>query len=538
MNQYSQQALADLNPEGHTSLIEMFDKVCLDRSDVIAYSCLGHEVTYGAIDRFSNAIGHYLCNELGLQKGDRVAVQLPNITQYPIVAWAIMRTGLVLVNTNPQYTPREQIHQFNDSGARALIVLDQLLPVTQAVIGKTCIEQVIVTGAFDLSEPNQVQAQLPDNYTWFNDALALGESGLASAGQNFKPDLNMADLAVLQYTGGTTGPSKGAMLSHGNLFAAVAMSRESVVLIKPDELEIPIAPLPLYHVFGFTRNIISSFLWGGTSILIPDPRDVGSIIKAMKAYPFSSIAAVNTLLQAMMAHPEFDEVDFSNLVAVISGGTALVKEIADEWQARTGSEIYEGYGLSETSAAATCNRPEDRELGTVGPALNYQQIKIVDKQGQQLAAGEAGEVCLRGPQIMSGYWNKPEATAESIDKDGWFSTGDIGVLQTNGRLKIVDRIKDMILVSGFNVYPNEVEEVVYGHPNITECAAVGVASDASGEAIKLFVVSDNPDLTEKDIIDFCRGELTAYKIPKQIVFAEDLPKSPAGKILRRELRDV
>ncbi|MFT4630288.1 MAG: long-chain acyl-CoA synthetase [Arenicella sp.] len=538
MNQYSKQALSDLNPEGHTSLVEMFDKVCQEHSEVVAFSCLGHEVSYAEIDRLSNIMGHYLCHQLGLQKGDRVAVQLPNVIQYPIVAWAIMRTGLVLVNTNPQYTPREQIHQFNDSGARALIVLEQLLPVTQTVIEKTGIEHVIVTGALDLSQPNIDKPELPHNYVWFNDALALSERGLSSDEQIAKPELNMDDVAVLQYTGGTTGPSKGAMLTHGNLFAAVTMSRQSVVLIKPGEIEMPIAPLPLYHVFGFTRNIVSSFLWGGTSILIPDPRDVGSIIKAMKAYPFSSIAAVNTLLQAMMAHPEFDEVDFSTLVAVISGGTALVKEIADEWYARTGSEIYEGYGLSETSAAATCNRPEDRELGTVGPALNYQQIKIVDKQGKQMAAGEAGEVCLRGPQIMSGYWNKPEATAESIDKDGWFSTGDIGVLQSNGRLKIVDRIKDMILVSGFNVYPNEIEEVVYGHPNITECAAVGVPNDATGEAIKLFVVSNNPQLTDKDIIEFCRGELTAYKIPKQIAFAEDLPKSPAGKILRRELRDV
>jgi long-chain acyl-CoA synthetase len=516
----------------------MFDKVCNEHSEVAAFSCLGHEVTYRQVNQLSDQLAYYLIGELGLQKGDRVALQLNNINQYPIAAWAIMRVGLVLVNTNPQYTAREQIHQFNDSGAKVLIVLDKLLQVTQSVIGKTGIQHVIVTSSDDLRGLYNTPAPLPSGFVWFNQALDVGERLISREGTLSKPVLAMSDLAVLQYTGGTTGPSKGAMLSHGNLFSAVAMSRRSVVLMEPGELEFPIAPLPLYHVFGFTRNVISSFLWGGTSILIPDPRNVGSIITAMKQYPFSSIAAVNTLLQAMMAHPEFDEVDFSTLVVVISGGTTLVKEIAEEWFARTGSEVYEGYGLSETSASATCNRPEDRELGTVGPALDFQQIKIIDKDGSLLPADKAGEICLRGPHIMSGYWNRPEATAEAIDQEGWFRTGDIGVLQANGRLRIVDRIKDMIIVSGFNVYPNEVEEVVYGHPDIVECAAVGVPSDTTGEAIKLFVVSRNPKLSDEDVISFCRSELTAYKIPKIIEFSDDLPKSPAGKILRRELRDL
>ena len=536
MTQYLKNKLQELNTEGYASLIDSFDKTCQNHRSEIAFSCLGHEVSFDDIDRMSAALAAYLTNDLKLHKGDRIAIQLPNITQYPIAVWGALRAGLIVVNTNPQYTAREQTHQFNDSGAIALIVLEDLLPVTNTVIENTGIKTVIVSNAMDLVAPDDLKGRLPKSseceYVAFNDALALGAEAPAPAIQ-----LSMDDIAVLQYTGGTTGPSKGAMLSHGNLFSGMTMSRLSVLLNERGDRETPIAPLPLYHVFGFTANIIGVFLHGGLNVLIPDPRNVGSIIKAMKDYPFTSMASVNTLLQGIMAHPEFDEVDFSHVRGVIAGGTALVKEIADEWQARTGSVVFEGYGLSETTAVATCNRPDDRELGTVGPPVKHVDLKVIDSNGDTLNAGEAGEVCIRGPHVMQGYWNRPDATAEDMDEEGWFRTGDIGIIQDNGRLKIVDRIKDMILVSGFNVYPNEIEEVVYSHPNITECAAIGVPNEASGEAVKLFVVSNDPDLTVDDVIAFCRRELTSYKVPKQIEFADDLPKSPAGKILRRELRE-
>lgn len=533
MSNFADEKLALLNVENYQSLVDVFNKTCAECADKVAFSCFEKEHSYAELDQMCQHFASFLLGELGMQRGDRIAIQLPNITQYPIAVWAALRAGLVVVNTNPQYTAREQTHQFKDSGAITLVVLEDLLPITQTVISHTDIKNVIVTNALDLVKPSSVRERLDDGYTSFNQALEIGKTIPFE-----QAVLQMSDLAVLQYTGGTTGPSKGAMLSHGNLFASMSMSRLSIVLMEPGDPEIPIVVLPLYHVFGFTSCIISSTLHGGTSVLIPDPRNVDSIIKAMQDYPFTYMASVNTLLQALLNHAEFDEIDFSHLVAVVAGGTALVKEIADEWEARTGVRILEGYGLSETSSSATCNRKQNGELGTVGPPLEHMQIKVIDAQGHSVADGERGEVCIRGANIMQGYWNRPDATDDAIDEEGWFKTGDIGVIQNQGRLKIVDRIKDMILVSGFNVYPNEVEAVVYGHPNVVECAAIGVPDESSGEAIRLYVASNNPSLTGDDIIKFCRGELTAYKIPKQIVFKDDLPKSPAGKILRRELREL
>ncbi|NND82529.1 MAG: AMP-binding protein [Gammaproteobacteria bacterium] len=516
-----QQQMAELNPEGYGSLLDLFNEVCTANAAKAAFACHGVEASFADIDQRSAAFAAYLQIDLGLKTGERLAIQLPNIIDYPIAVWGAWRAGLVVVNTNPLYTAREQIHQFNDSGAVALLVLDRILPVTDAVLEQTKIKHVIVSG--EAGERG---------FDSFNQALKRG-----AAQQVEQAPLSMDSLAVLQYTGGTTGPSKGAMLSHGNLFAAMRMGRQSVKLAPEGFPEVALAPLPLYHVFGFTQHVIGTFLNGGLSVLIPNPSDIDGMIKTMQNYRFSNINAVNTLLSGMMAHPDFDNIDFSNMLGTIAGGTALVKEIAEQWQARTNSTIYEGYGMSETSSSATCNRKESLELGTVGPAVNYQEIKIIDGEGNSLPAGEAGEVCLRGPNIMQGYWQREEATAETIDAEGWMRTGDIGVLQDNGRLRIVDRIKDMILVSGFNVFPNEIEEVVYSHPAIYECAAIGVPDQATGEAVKLFVVSPEPELQADDIISYCREQLAAYKVPRQIVFADDLPKSPAGKILRRELRE-
>jgi long-chain acyl-CoA synthetase len=442
-----------------------------------------------------------------------------------------LRVGLTIVNTNPMYTAREQLHQFNDSGAKALVVLSDLLPITEQVVPQTSIKTVITTHVLDMVQAQAAPVSNLPNLVTLPDALTLGA-------ELVMPQLSMSmdDLAVLQYTGGTTGPSKGAMLSHGNVFAGMRMSKLSFVTDVDDD-EILIAPMPLYHVFGFTMNVVGGFIAGNLSVLVPDPRDIDELIALLRKFRFTSMSSVNTLLQGLMMHPDFDKIDFSRVKAIIAGGTALVKEIADQWRERTGSEIYEGYGLSETAAVLTCNNPQSSRLGTVGVGMVAQEIKLIDAAGITVDHDERGEICVRGAQVMQGYWQRPEATAEAIDAEGWFRTGDVGVLGADGFVSIVDRIKDMVLVSGFNVYPNEVEDVVYSHPDIIECAVVGIKDHKTGEAVKLFAVSTNPNLCEDDIKNYCRQKLTAYKVPKVVEFSDDLPKSPVGKILRRELRD-
>lgn len=528
---FSQQMLSELNQAGYSSLLDAFNHSCDEFADRPAFTCLGQTLSFSQMDVLSRQFACYLLHSCGLQPGDRIAVQLPNLNQYPLVVWGALRAGLTVVNTNPMYTPREQLHQFNDSTARALVVLGDLLPLTEQVVPETAIETVIVTHALDLLQPQPRPESSLKNLLSLPEALALGEGKALPV-----IDCSMNDLAVLQYTGGTTGPAKGAMLSHGNVYAGMRMSELTLGLISDDE-DILIAPMPVYHVFGFTMNLIGGFIQGCHSVLIPDPRNIDSLIAVMKQYPFTAMAGINTLLQGMMMHPEFAQIDFSRVKGVIAGGAALVKEIAEEWQLRTGSLLLEGYGLSETVAVLACNRPEQNRVGTVGPAMLYQQVKLVDSQGKAIAAGERGEICARGAHIMRGYWQRPEATAEVIDGEGWFRTGDIGVMDEDGLISIVDRLKDMVLVSGFNVYPNEIEDVVYSHKDIIECAVVGVPDDRTGEAVKLFAVSTNPHLSEQQLEEFCRDNLTPYKVPRQIVFKDDLPKSPVGKILRRELRE-
>jgi len=527
---FAQQKLIELNVEGFDSLVDAFDQSCAEFAVKPAYHCLGQTLSYADIEAYSRKFGAFLAGSCGLQRGDRIAIQLPNLNQFPIVVWGALRIGLTIVNTNPMYTAREQLHQFNDSGAKALVVLSGLLPVTEQVIPETDIETVIVTHATDMLQAQPAPKTSLPNLVTLPDALALGAELVMP-----QVTMSMDDLAVLQYTGGTTGPAKGSMLSHGNVFSGMRMSKLSV-FPETEGDDILIAPMPLYHVFGFTMNVIGGFISGSLSVLVPDPRDANALVALMREFKFTSMASVNTLLQGLMSHPDFDKIDFSAVKGIIAGGTALVKEIADEWFARTGSKIFEGYGLSETAAVLTCNSPDNRRLGTVGVSMIAQEIKLVDDAGASVDNDERGEICVRGAQIMQGYWQRPEATAEAIDAEGWFRTGDVGVMGADGFLSIVDRIKDMVLVSGFNVYPNEIEDVVYSHPDIIECAVVGIKDEKTGEAIKLFVVSTNPDLTQEEIKGYCREQLTAYKVPKVVEFSDDLPKSPVGKILRRELR--
>ena len=527
---FAQQKLIELNVEGFNSLVDAFDQSCAEFAVKPAYHCLGQTLSYADIEAYSRKFGAFLAGSCGLQRGDRIAIQLPNLNQFPIVVWGALRIGLTIVNTNPMYTAREQLHQFNDSGAKALVVLSGLLPVTEQVIPETDIETVIVTHATDMLQAQPAPKTSLPNLVTLPDALALGAELVMP-----QVTMSMDDLAVLQYTGGTTGPAKGSMLSHGNVFSGMRMSKLSV-FPETEGDDILIAPMPLYHVFGFTMNVIGGFISGSLSVLVPDPRDANALVALMREFKFTSMASVNTLLQGLMSHPDFDKIDFSAVKGIIAGGTALVKEIADEWFTRTGSKIFEGYGLSETAAVLTCNSPDNSRLGTVGVSMIAQEIKLVDDAGASVDNDERGEICVRGAQIMQGYWQRPEATAEAIDAEGWFRTGDVGVMGADGFLSIVDRIKDMVLVSGFNVYPNEIEDVVYSHPDIIECAVVGIKDKKTGEAVKLFVVSTNPDLTHEEIKGYCREQLTAYKVPKVVEFSDDLPKSPVGKILRRELR--
>ena len=529
---FAEQKLIELNAEdGFISLVDAFNRACEEFSDRPAFTCMGQTLSFTQMELLSRQFGCYLLDHCGLVAGDRVAVQLPNISQFPIAIWGILRAGLVIVNTNPMYTAREQLHQFNDSGAKALVVLSDLLPVTEQVIPQTGIETVIATSATDLLQPQTLPESSLNNLVAFNDALALGTDKQL-------PDnlATMADVAVLQYTGGTTGPSKGAILSHGNVFSGLRMSKLSIRFAIEGEPDLLIAPMPLYHVFGFTMNAVGGFVGGSHSVLIPNARDIDAMVATMKQHQFTTMAGITTLLQGLMRHPQFDEIDFSKLRGIIAGGAALVKEVGDEWEARTGSRAFEGYGLSETTSVLACNGPDRSRIGTVGAPLLYQEVKLIDAEGASVANGERGEICTRGAHVMQGYWNRPDATAEAIDADGWFRTGDIGVMDEDGMVRIVDRLKDMVIVSGFNVYPNEIEDVAYGHSDIIECAVVGVADERTGEAVKLFVVSTDPDLSEQQVKDFCREQLTAYKVPKHVVFMDELPKSPVGKILRRELR--
>ena len=534
---FSRKQVDAINSEHYTSLLDLFERACSEFAEKIAFSCLGQDISFRQIDEMSGKFAAFLRGDAGLQHGDRIAIQLPNLIQYPVATWGILRAGLVLVNTNPLYTERELRHQFQDSGAKAVVMLSDFVAAAEQVIPDTDIKLVITTNALDMMEPQPGPTHNLDQSVVLLSlpaAISLGQgkgSGLSGA----RPTLN--DLAVLQYTGGTTGVAKGAMLSHGNIISAIAQGRNHLAEAQGEsETRLLIAPLPIYHIFGFTLYLCGNFASGGRSVLIPNPRDLYGLLDVMRSVPFTEFAAVNTMLVGLMANQKFDDVDWSNLKWTIAGGAALVPDVAREWERRTDSKLIEGYGLSETTANLSLNVPSSRRIGSVGQAMGFQEIKLMDSSGKMVADGNEGELWVRGPNIMMGYWKRPEATEEAIDPEGFFKTGDVAVKLDNGFYKIVDRIKDMILVSGFNVYPNEIENVLYSHSDVLECAVVGVVDDHSGEAIKAFVVVRNSGLTATALREFCRQDLTAYKVPKHIEFRDELPKSNVGKILRRELR--
>lgn len=536
---FSRKQVDAINSEHYTSVLDLFERACSEFAEKIAFSCLGQDISFRQIDEMSGKFAAFLRGDAGLQHGDRVAIQLPNLIQYPVAAWGILRAGLVLVNTNPLYTERELRHQFQDSGAKAVVMLSDFVAAAEQVIPDTDIKLVITTNALDMMEPQPGPTHNLDQSVvllTLPAAISLGQGkGSGSGLSGAQPTVN--DLAVLQYTGGTTGVAKGAMLSHGNIISAIAQGRNHLAEAQGEsETRLLIAPLPIYHIFGFTLYLCGNFASGGRSVLIPNPRDLYGLLDVMRSVPFTEFAAVNTMLVGLMANQKFDDVDWSNLKWTIAGGAALVPDVAREWERRTDSKLIEGYGLSETTANLSLNVPSSRRIGSVGQAMGFQEIKLMDSSGKMVADGNKGELWVRGPNVMMGYWKRPEATEEAIDPEGFFKTGDVAVKLDNGFYKIVDRIKDMILVSGFNVYPNEIENVLYSHPDVLECAVIGVVDDHSGEAIKAFVVVRNSGLTATALREFCRQDLTAYKVPKHIEFRDELPKSNVGKILRRELR--
>ena len=538
---------AEINPDQYPNILAVLKESCQRFADKPAFSNLGKTLTYGEIYTLSGDFAAYLQKHTDLKPGDRIAVQLPNVLQYPVVVFGAMRAGLVVVNTNPLYTAREMEHQFNDSGAKALICLANMAHLAEQVVPKTGVKTVIVTEVGDMLPTfkrllvnaviKHVKKMVPaynlPQAVKLNDALAKGR------GQSFSESSpSNGDVAVLQYTGGTTGVAKGAMLTHRNLVANMLQVKELMGANLNEGCEVLIAPLPLYHIYAFTFHCMAMMLIGGHNILLTNPRDLSAVVKDLAKYRFTGFVGLNTLFVALCNNEDFRKLDFSSLKLTVSGGMALQLATAERWKEVTGCAICEGFGMTETSPVATVNPFSAIQLGTIGIPVPSTLCRIVNDDGQELAIGEIGELCVKGPQVMKGYWQRQEATDEILDAGGWLKTGDIGLIQEDGYLRIVDRKKDMILVSGFNVYPNELEDVLATLPGVLQCAAIGIPDEKSGEAIKVFVVvKPGESLTKEQVMEHMRANLTGYKVPRAVEFRDVLPTTNVGKILRRELRD-
>lgn len=549
LGSYSPGVPADIDVAQYPSLVHLLEDSFQKFAPRAAYSFMGKEVSYAQVDTMSKAFAAYL-QGLGLVKGDRVAVMMPNVPQYPVAVAAILRAGFVVVNVNPLYTERELEHQLKDSGSVAIVIIENFAATLEKCIARTPVKHVVLAAMGDLLGllkgalvnyvVRNVKKMVPTfnlpQAVRFNDAMAKGSRGSLK-----RPEIGPDDVAVLQYTGGTTGVSKGAVLQHRNVVAnalqSEAWNAPAMDKVPAGEQPTSVCALPLYHIFAFTVNMMLGMRTGGKVILIPNPRDLPAVLKELSKQRFHSFPAVNTLFNGLANHPDFNTVDWSHLKVSVGGGTAVQGAVAKLWLEKTGCPICEGYGLSETSPSASCNPVTNQEFtGTIGLPLPNTRMKVVDDDGNEVPMGQPGEIAIKGPQVMAGYWQRPDETAKVMTPDGYFKSGDIGTMDERGYFKIVDRKKDMVLVSGFNVYPNEVEEVVAEMPGVMECAVVGVPDEKSGEAVKLVIVKKDASLTEAQVRDFCKGNLTGYKQPKVVEFRTELPKTPVGKILRRELR--
>lgn len=536
---------ANIDPDTYPTVVDYITSRCNEFKSKKAFSSMGKEITYKQLDTMSTNFGAYL-HSRGLVPGDKIALMMPNLLQYPIAIFGAIKAGLVVVNTNPLYTPREMEHQFIDSGVSAIVILENFAANLEKILPKTSIKTIIVTSIGEMlgmkgSVVNfavrSIKRMVPKynlpNVVTMKDAIQQGKKFQISPFES-----HPETVIVHQYTGGTTGVSKGAMLTNRNIVANMLQIKSFIEpYLEGDENQIILAPLPMYHIFAFTVNTMATIDLGALSVLVVNPKELGTVVKEFKRYQITGMTGVNTLYNALLNNKEFQEADWSHLKFVAAGGTALQKSVADAWTKLTGQIISEGYGMTEASPVVTSNPKGQTRIGTVGIPVPSTDIRIVDDNGSPLSIGETGEIQVKGPQVMKGYYNKPEETAETITSDGWLNTGDIGCLDEEGYLKIVDRKKDMILVSGFNVYPNEIEDVVSMHPKVLESAAVGIASDKSGECVKIFIVKKEKNLTEDEIIQHCRENLTGYKVPKEVEFRDELPKTNVGKILRRKLKE-
>ena len=551
LEEYQQGVPHEIDVNQYQSVADVFRQSTQEYPERIAFSNFGTKLSFSQLDKETAKMSAYYQGVLGLNKGDKVAIMLPNILQYPIALFGAQRAGLTVVNVDPMYTARELKHQLNDSGAKTLVFLENFANVVESVLPETGVEHLVMTKVGDyLNFPKSVlinfvlkyvKKMVPKHgiqkFDLFNHVLEQGAKQLDGGFQNIDAELNHDDIAFLQYTGGTTGVSKGAILTHGNITANVAQARAWINPVISAGEERMITALPLYHIFSLTANCLYIMSMGGENILITNPRDFAGFIKILQKEKFSCITGVNTLYRKMLDTPGFDEIDFSNMKITFAGGMAVTQDVADEWKTRTGNTVVEAYGLTETSPAACINPMNLKDYnGTIGLPISSTLIKIIDTEGNDLGMNAAGELCIKGPQVTQGYWNLPELKDTTFTTDGYFRTGDIAQVDEKGYVKLLDRMKDMILVSGFNVYPNELDDVLSSHPKILEAAVIGVDDDVMGQSVKAFVVKSDDSLTESEIKEYCKENLTGYKRPRDIEFLDELPKSNVGKILRKELR--